>query len=281
MEEAFAGRPIADTLHFGPSERRRAYENLNCASERKIDFVMLGCPHNSIEQVWLIASLLEGRQAQPGHCALGTHAARLARQSAERNGYVQHDRGGGRRGDERYLPRDLAARCRRARAPSRPIRPSRRIICRPSSACRLGSARSRDCVEAAITGRWNGGCNERRSPRPAQDRAARPQGRRRQRRGRGAGDAARRFRAGAASTSATARSSSAVMSCAARALRTRCWCFRAPKARRAGPPISTWRGSTAWRRRDDLQQDDHQSRARRGGHARAGDHRIRSGSADR
>ena len=56
IEEAFGGNGIKDTLQYGAAERRIAYENLNCATDRNVDFVMLGCPHNSIDQVSLIAS---------------------------------------------------------------------------------------------------------------------------------------------------------------------------------------------------------------------------------
>ena len=79
VEEAFGGRPIADTLHFGAVGTPASPTRISIAPrERKVDFVMLGCPHNSIEQVWLIASLLEGRRAYPRYRALGTHAAGLA-----------------------------------------------------------------------------------------------------------------------------------------------------------------------------------------------------------
>src|SRR5262249_35840763 len=58
-EAARGGTAPRQRFKFGEAERRRAYENLNTsARDRDVDFVMLGCPHNSIEQVWLIASLL-------------------------------------------------------------------------------------------------------------------------------------------------------------------------------------------------------------------------------
>ena len=79
VEEAFGGNRVAATVRYGEAERRIAYENLNCATDRNVDFVMLGCPHNSIEQVWLIASLLDGRKISANTAALGAHAARAAR----------------------------------------------------------------------------------------------------------------------------------------------------------------------------------------------------------
>ena len=49
---------------------------------------MLGCPHNSIDQVWLIASLLEGRKISQNTQLWVHHAARL-REVADRNGYTR------------------------------------------------------------------------------------------------------------------------------------------------------------------------------------------------
>jgi predicted aconitase len=56
-------------------------------SDRKLDFVMLGCPHNSIEQMALIAELLEGQAHPCRHGTVGAHAARH-RQVADRSGYT-------------------------------------------------------------------------------------------------------------------------------------------------------------------------------------------------
>ncbi len=107
MDNAFAGRAIASTpLQFGAAERKLAYDNLNCATDRDVDFVMLGCPHNSIDQVALIALLLEGR-SMSANTQLWVHTPRALREVAERNGYVKMITRCRRRGDERHLPRDL------------------------------------------------------------------------------------------------------------------------------------------------------------------------------
>jgi predicted aconitase len=154
LDEAFAGRPIAATLRYGPSQRRRAYENLNCASERKIDFVMLGCPHNSIEQVGLIASLLDGRRLN-ADTALWVHTPRALRDTAERNGYVRtiEQAGGVVMSDtcpaiSRHLPKGERT------VATDSAKQAHYLPAITGVQAWFGSVR--DCVEAAVGGTWNG-----------------------------------------------------------------------------------------------------------------------------
>jgi predicted aconitase len=154
VEQVFCGRAIADTLRYGNAERRRAYENLNCARERKVDFVMLGCPHNSIDQVWLIASLLEGRRINPD-TALWVHTPRALRDTAERNGYVRmiEDAGGVVMSDtcpaiSRHMPKGVRT------VATDSAKQAHYLPAITGVEAWFGSVR--DCVEAAISGTWNG-----------------------------------------------------------------------------------------------------------------------------
>ena len=155
LEEAFGGNPVKATVRYGEAERRIAYENLNCATDRGVDFVMLGCPHNSIEQVWLIASLLEGRKIS-ADTQLWVHTPRALREVADRNGYTRMiiEAGG-------FVMSDTCP------AISRHMPKGTRVVATDSAkqahylpaitgvSAWFGSVR--DCVEAAITGRWSGG----------------------------------------------------------------------------------------------------------------------------
>jgi predicted aconitase len=192
VEEAFGGRPFTDRLHYGSSERRRAYENLNCASERKIDFVMLGCPHNSIEQVWLIASLLEGRRINPD-TALWVHTPRALRDTAERNGYVRmiEEAGGVVMSDtcpaiSRHMPKGVRT------VATDSAKQAHYLPAITGVAAWFGSVR--DCVEAAIQAPGRGRSDEQ--ARAPYDRSTWPSRRRRLRRGYGTGDTADDFRLG-------------------------------------------------------------------------------------
>jgi predicted aconitase len=154
VEQVFGGRAIADTLRYGNAERRRAYENLNCARERKVDFVMLGCPHNSIDQVWLIASLLEGRRIN-SDTALWVHTPRALRDTAERNGYVRmiEDAGGVVMSDtcpaiSRHMPKGVRT------VATDSAKQAHYLPAITGVEAWFGSVR--DCVEAAISGTWNG-----------------------------------------------------------------------------------------------------------------------------
>lgn len=88
FEAATNGRTPEHTLRFGHAERRQAYENLNCADDPNIDFIMLGCPHNSLDQVRLIARLLEGRKVSK-NTDLWIFTPSALRSQADRMGYTE------------------------------------------------------------------------------------------------------------------------------------------------------------------------------------------------
>jgi len=161
VEEALGGRAASETLRYSEAERRRAYANLNCARERKIDFVMLGCPHNSIDQVWLVASLLEGRRVAAG-TALWVHTPRALRDTAERNGYVHmiEDAGGVVMSDtcpaiSRHLPKGVRT------VATDSAKQAHYLPAITGVEAWFGSVR--DCIEAAISGTWNGSLETERS----------------------------------------------------------------------------------------------------------------------
>ncbi|MEX2320973.1 MAG: aconitase X, partial [Saccharospirillum sp.] len=62
LAEAFGPHKAVKTIHYGHKEREAMYMKLQSATDRKVDFIMLGCPHNSIEQMALIAELLRGKR---------------------------------------------------------------------------------------------------------------------------------------------------------------------------------------------------------------------------
>ncbi|MBV9983305.1 aconitase X catalytic domain-containing protein [Bradyrhizobium sp.] len=155
IEEAFGGNAIKDTLQYGAAERRIAYENLNCATDRNVDFVMLGCPHNSIDQVSLIASLLEGRKISL-NTQLWVHTPRALREVADRNGYTSiiGEAGGVVMSDtcpaiSRHMPRGTKV------VATDSAKQAHYLPAITGVSAWFGSVR--DCIEAALTGRWNGG----------------------------------------------------------------------------------------------------------------------------
>ena len=88
LEEAFGKkRPVA-TLKFGKAERKNAYYNLNSsAKDTNVDFVVLGCPHYSIDQIWEMCKLLEGKRIH-SNTKLWIFAPRALKDIADRNRYT-------------------------------------------------------------------------------------------------------------------------------------------------------------------------------------------------
>src|SRR5207244_13280568 len=67
LEAAFGGARIPEPVGYGPAERRAVYETLNSQGTRtEVDFVLLGCPHASVDQVRRAAAALDGRRLRPG-----------------------------------------------------------------------------------------------------------------------------------------------------------------------------------------------------------------------
>jgi len=61
LEQAFGKKKPVAKLKFGKAERQEAYNNLTSATDTNVDFIMLGCPHYTLEEVWNAARLLEGK----------------------------------------------------------------------------------------------------------------------------------------------------------------------------------------------------------------------------
>jgi predicted aconitase len=155
LEIAFGPQKPLATIQYGASERRRTYEQLNCnSSNTQVDFVMLGCPHYSIEQMWEAANLLEGRKIHGG-CRLWIFTSRSVKSVADLNGYTKtiQDAGG-------LVMTDTCSAIGR-------------IVPKGTKVVALDSAKqthylpaimgieawfgtTEDCIRAAISGRWDG-----------------------------------------------------------------------------------------------------------------------------
>jgi predicted aconitase len=88
-EAAFGGAAKGERFVYDAAARRRVYETLNSVcSSTDVDYVMLGCPHYSIEQIAEAARLLEGRKVHE-NSALWIFTSRAVKATAEANGYVE------------------------------------------------------------------------------------------------------------------------------------------------------------------------------------------------
>ncbi len=91
IEQATGGRALhalQDVRDYDATERERTRERLNAtASDRKVDFVMLGCPHHSLAQLCEVVVLFEGRRVH-ADCAMWIFTARGIRDDAQRDGVL-------------------------------------------------------------------------------------------------------------------------------------------------------------------------------------------------
>ncbi|MBU1281126.1 MAG: aconitase X catalytic domain-containing protein [Alphaproteobacteria bacterium] len=86
-DEAFGPRRAEASFVYDAAARKAVYEMLQTATDPKVDFIMLGCPHNSIEQVGRIAHMLDGKRLHPD-VQMWVHTPRAIRDVAVRSGYV-------------------------------------------------------------------------------------------------------------------------------------------------------------------------------------------------
>ena len=62
LEAAFGGRKPEMTIEVGRKEMRATFESLWTATDEKIDWVLMGCPHSTMEQIREVAGFLEGKK---------------------------------------------------------------------------------------------------------------------------------------------------------------------------------------------------------------------------
>jgi predicted aconitase len=153
---AFSPASIPEEIGYGPAERRAVYADLNSrGTSADVDFVLLGCPHASVEQIWRAARALDGRRLSPG-TELWLMVPRALKDVADRSGYTEIiERAGGK---------VLADSCP---AMSRAAPEGTRVFATDSAkqahylpailGIEAWFGTLGECVDAAVTGRWRGG----------------------------------------------------------------------------------------------------------------------------
>lgn len=156
LESAIGHKRPVPKLRYGATERRLTWEKLNAtARSSQVDYVMLGCPHYSIEQLWEVARLIEGRKVHE-NCELWIFTPRAIKALADQNGYTRIiEAAGGNL---------LSDSCS---AMSRATPKGAQVVALDSAKqahylpailgvqAWFGSVA--DCIDAACTGRWQGG----------------------------------------------------------------------------------------------------------------------------
>lgn len=155
LEEAFGGRTGIVELKYGPAERKWAYEQLNLiGTDKNVDFVMFGCPHNSIQQVEEIVKLLEGKHIKDGS-HMWVLVPHTIKDLATRNGYTKiiEDAGAVLMSDTCPALGHLMPKGTKVMATNS----AKQAHYLPSMmGIEAWYGTTEDCVNAAITGRWEG-----------------------------------------------------------------------------------------------------------------------------
>lgn len=147
-------KPLA-TIRYGSAERRGVYESLNSSGrDLHVDYVMLGCPHASIEQIGEAAGLLSGKTIRSGS-SLWMFTSRAVKSVADLHGYTKIIREAGG-----LLMTDTCS------AIGRMLPEGTKVVALDSAkqvhylpaimGIEAWFGSTEDCVRAALTGRWSG-----------------------------------------------------------------------------------------------------------------------------
>ena len=155
LDAAFGRNKPVMKFSYGRAERRQAYERANVtAKNRDVDFIMLGCPHYTIEQIWEVCRLLEGKRVHE-NTELWIFTPRQTKHLADRNGYTRIINAAGA-----HLMSDTCSALGRVIpkgtkvAAADSAKQSHYLPAIMGIECWFGT--TEDCVNAAVTGRWTG-----------------------------------------------------------------------------------------------------------------------------
>lgn len=155
LEAAFDGGPLPEPIVYGDAERRWVYETLNAqGTSEDVDFILLGCPHASLDQLAEIAYLLDGKRLHEG-TKLWVMTPRALRTMADRNGYTRAiTRAGG------HVLTDSCPAMSKAAPPGTKVFATDSAKQAHYLPAILGIeawfGTTAECVDAALTGRWRG-----------------------------------------------------------------------------------------------------------------------------
>lgn len=155
IEQAFGDNQAEEVFTYGAVERRRTYETINGnGHSTDVDYIMLGCPHYTIEQIWEASKLLDGKRVHE-NCALWIFTAAAVKDVADRNGYTKiiEDAGGVMMTDTCSAMSAAVPRGTRVAATDS-AKQTHYLPAITGVEAWFGS--TKDCIGAALTGKWKG-----------------------------------------------------------------------------------------------------------------------------
>ncbi len=154
-EAAVGPHKDLETFTYGKAQQRRIYETLNArGKDPNVDYVMLGCPHAALEQIQEICRLLDGRKINTG-VRLWVFTSRAIRAVADKGGYskIIRDAGG-------VVITDTCSAIGQALPPNTKVAAldsAKQVHYLPAiMGIQAWFGSTADCINAALTGRWNG-----------------------------------------------------------------------------------------------------------------------------
>jgi predicted aconitase len=155
----------SDVIIVTDRDIRSIYEKLHVAKSSTPDFVFLGCPQYTVEQIRRVAELIEGRRVHE-NTTLWVGTNRMAFAMAERMGYLEtiQKAGGVLVCDTCPMLSFLRLDARSKRGMAGPYfktmltdSPKQAKYARDTMGCDIILDRIEACVEAAVKGRWEEG----------------------------------------------------------------------------------------------------------------------------
>lgn len=155
LAAAFGPRRPEAVMRYGVAEMRRVYADLNSkARSADVDFVMLGCPHYSLDQLRETAALLAGRRVS-ANCRLWIFTSRAVRHEAEKLGIAAQIRTAGG-----LLLTDTCSSISQAIPPGTKVAAldsAKQVHYLPAfMGIEAWFGSTADCIDAAVHGRWQG-----------------------------------------------------------------------------------------------------------------------------
>ena len=155
VETAFGGAAKGERFVYDAAARKRIYDTLNSVgASEDVDYVMLGCPHYSIEQIAQVCALIEGRKVST-NSALWVFTSRAVKATADANGYTKILRDAGA-----YLMTDTCSAISQAVPKGTKVAAldsAKQVHYLPAMMGIEGwYGTTADCVDAACTGKWKG-----------------------------------------------------------------------------------------------------------------------------
>ena len=87
MEEAFGGGTPAKVIVFGEAEKQAAENTLNKEPTDFVDWILVGCPNASVQEIREVAEALEGKRVHQG-VSLWVTTSTSMYAMAEKMGYI-------------------------------------------------------------------------------------------------------------------------------------------------------------------------------------------------